>query len=802
MAFADHLSVDGRLLWWGLEVSVDNFATIDHRWATHSGTVEAAFFEERIVSIGNIQRGLGSNHLPVASSVSLVLDNTDFALDFLVSPSLTPAQLFPARFRLKCGLADPATPTVVTQKVGTFVTLDFPRRKDGFIHLSLADDSIAALADCLVPPTPREWFDTNPGTTNSVFPTNIGNVEPLMDWGLPAPLQFGRPWYIGQGVATFANDRTPVDYDTAGGFEPGHRKYIYPILVLATRDTATITTDDARTLRGVYRADVVNDNYGLAKAPPLEIPATFNNYNIWKAYKTDTITKDGYAWKLLWIAIDVYNYTRWVISTSAGYTVNNNLPQGLFQSIPSSPDYPAPNVIKPSPGSPPAGLLPPFIPYRGYFAAFDYFLVNGAPGSGITGKSDLTNVCDPCNIMQDLVEHYSELGASAVDTARFARAQLVTKILATGSIFFGDARERSNNGDVQLNDKVSPYGVGTLRRTIAELAGSCDLDVFITMEGKVAVATQGADFETQTTTYTNIDEERIANVEDRIPSQGERWSPYNRVFLQMRGGQAGPYDTPDGGVAGWGRVLPRVLGTKWWWNANYEGAATSLVGNVWNFRNLEARVRPIISFQTDLAILGVDLADYFTMSWTRGGQNAAYTNALWRLESVKINPENGSCDVTAVWMDELGDEQPFLLDNEALLIRSQPAFGQTLTVTDGGTTMTRSGGSFLIDGVAAGDLVRLRDSAEALATFFRNRDVRVASVTNALNLVITGDTDFGTAGAHVLADTDWTIVRGASTYPTAVSDPAQYPSGGAMYGKTSDSAGDYSSGAANKLLDG
>lgn len=797
MTFATELARADRTLWWGVEVSLDAFATIAYRWATHAGDVEGQFFERRIVSLGNIQRGLGNNHLPVASEASFVIDNTDFGVDWLASRAGVEGSLLKARFRVKCGLAAPGSGTIITQAVGTFVCLDFPRRKDGGIQLSLADDSMGLLSDCLVPPTPRDWFDTAPGTTNSVFPSNVGNVEPLCDWDLPAPLQFGRSPHLGIPLCTFSIDRTPVDFKTADDFSAGHRKYIYPILVCATRSTATAAATDVNRLQGVFRSDVQTDPLGYATKGPLDIPTMDGAKRIWKAYKTDTITKDGYDWKLLWIAFDVVAYMAWLnggrVPSGGGTPV---------VEVPSSPEYQPATFIPINYNS--TGSSFPFAPLRTHFAAFDRFIVSGAPMSNVTGISDLATVSDACNIMQDFVEQYSAMGVGAIDSARFTRARLTTTIVATGGIFFGDAFERGTGQDQQLTNRRSPYGIGTLRRAIAELAASADLDVFVTMDGKVAVVTQGADFETQTAVLPAIDEARTNNVEDHIPSQGERWSPYNRIFLAGgNAGQAGPYDEPSA-ITSWGRIFSKVIGAKWWWNFNYVGAAQSLVGNVWNYRNLEAVIRPVLSFTTDVAALALELGDYFTASWTRGGQNTVFAGSIFRLESVRINPERGAVDVVAVWMDDFTTTNPFLLDSETLIVRTTPAFGQTCTVTDGSLSVTFSAGVDLVsDGVARGDILRLRDTSEAATGFTRNRDVMVWDVTSSttLDLRPTSDVDFGTAGAHVIADTDWKIVRGATTYPTSVSDPTNYPSNGAMYGKVGDSSGRFSDTTdANRLV--
>lgn len=805
MAFADHLSVDGRLLWWGVEVSDDNFATIDYRWATHSGDVEGSFFEERLISIGTIQRGLGSGHLPVASSTTIAVDNTDFGADWLNDRATVVSYLFKARFRIKCGLGTPGDGVaVLTQKVGTFACLDFPKRADGIIQLSLADDSLGSMSDILVPPTFRDWFE-DAGTTTSNSPFGSVSFDPrmIMDYDLPMNLQFGRgPFDYCFPACTFIVDRSSggaADFGVAEGFAAGHRKYIYPIMVCATLSASAVATTDVIRLEGIYREDVLTDHYSKAQKGPLDIPKTVIGpggvtQTIWAPYKTETLTKDGNSWKILWVAFDVIAYMAWLLGIASPASLANTKPL-----LPSSPDYPPAQIMLA--GNAPTATTWPWNDTATYFAAFDRFVAYGSPMSGITGNTTQYGAENPVNILQDLVGSYSELGSGNVDTTRFARALLVTNMVAAGGVFFFNTKRQTDG----LNGSPSAYGIGVLRQTLADVASSCDVDVFLTMDGKAAVVTQGADFETQTTTFPTIDEERINGVSDYIPSQGERWSPYNRIMLRAGGGKlVGPYDAPDGGVASWGRVLTRVIDTKWWWNFNHlNGGAESLYSNIWNRRNVESVVRPIISFTTDIGVLALEIGDYFRMSWTRGGENSVYDESLWRLESVAILPETGAVNVTAVWMDDMLDYQPFLFDNETLIVRSAPAFGQTLTVTDGSADVDRSAGSFITDAVAAGDIVRMRDTSEAATTFFRNRDIRVLSVTSATRIVVDGDLDFGTAGAHVIADTDWKIVRGATTYHTAVSDPANYPSGGDMYGKATDSAGDFTNATpGNRLLDG
>lgn len=809
--FAQHSELDGRLLWWGMEVSFDDFATIDYRWSTLSALVDtgggAAQFEERLAAIGNIQRSFGNDHLPVASTVSLVVENVDSGADWLVNRATVASQVMRARFRLYCGLADPETPTIATQVVGTFTCLDFPTRRAGKVQLTLADDSLGKLNDFLVPPSFKDWYeDAGTTTSNSCFGGVLFDPKTLADWKLPAPLQFGMsPYYGCVPLATWAQARTPVDFGVADGFQAGHRNFIFPIMVCATRDTATaVSAGDVVQLQGNFRSDVLTDDtYQFAKKGPLDIPRTHYGptdspaagsgvYPIWKAYKTQTITKDGYDWKLLWIAFDALEYLRWLDGVRASSGGASQFPTKV--DLPSSPDYPPAQLVVPGGAVPGVGVVDT------YFAAFDSFTVYiGGPGSQVTGNSDVNRQGNAVDIMQDLLEQYSSLGT--VSSTHFDEARLVTHIRVGGSVRPGLDRAKA---ELQQNTKASPYGIGTLRRTIADLAATADLDVFVTKDGKGAVVAQGATFATQTASPLALDEERTGGVEDHIPSQGERWEPYNRVFVASSAGLVGPFDDADA-ITEWGQIRPRVLGSKWWWKLNQYGPDNmgTVDTDVWGLRNLEAKVRPTIKFVTDVFGLNLELGDYFTFSWTRGGTSSVYSAARWRLESMNIIPKNGAVECTAVWMDDLTTEQPFLLDNEDLIIRTTPAGGQTLTVTDGSGTVDRSAGSFISDGVAHGDILRLRDSTEGATGFTRNRDLFVDSVSGATRIIVTGDLDFGTAGAHVLSSSDWSIVRGATTYPTAGSDPANYPSGGTMFGKVGDNTGRFSdASAANKLLDG
>lgn len=810
MAFVDQLPKDGRALMWLLEVSTDNFSSVSYRWATHSGFVSSAFYEARIVEIGDITRGFGQDHLPVASTVDIVLDNTDFVADFLVDHATMESFTFGARFRLSIGLSDDTADTyqatILKQTVGVFVCLDFPRRDDGHVYLSLADDSIGQLSDLIVPPSPADWLAAwNATTENSACFGNTGlqDPKPLVEWTLPTPIQFTGD-FSAVPLCTFNVTRTPADFDTVF-FPVGRRPYIYPILVLASRDDAVVTDEDVQALFGTFRTDVI-EGPPEYRGSTLVIPELFtpgqngNTVRIWKAYKTDTISLPGpdgatYDWKLLWIAFDVGAYAYWMdgITSITGTGVIHN------KTIPAAPEFAGSSQPTNT-----GGLQVPS-PQRcnSYFAAFASFSVSGRPGSAITDISEPANEGHPANVIQDLVSYYSVMGASAIDATRFDRVRKRSFRTVRGSVS-PDGSHIDSTGQQLLSTVSSAYGMGTLRRAIAEVAGTSDIDVFMTMAGKAAIVAQFADFDTQTGPFTALDEEKLANVTDRVPSAGERWAPYNRVFLTAGTGQLGPYDDPAA-IQTWKRIIAKTLPVKW--DELYQLNPNYLLGDVsvvWATRNLEAKVRPIISFTTDVTILALELGDYFTLTWARGGNNSVYPATLFRIESMVIGAMKGTVEVSAVWMGDLQVDQPFLLDNESLALRVAGSGGRTCTVTDVSDLVDFSSGDIIADGVVNGDFLLIRDSSEAATTFFRNKMLRIVDATlGATQIQVDGDLDFGTAGSHVIAAADWSIVRSFITYPNTIDDPANYPSGSEMYGKVSDGNGQFSdSSAANKLLDG
>lgn len=132
-------------------------------------------------------------------------------------------------------------------------------------------------------------------------------------------------------------------------------------------------------------------------------------------------------------------------------------------------------------------------------------------------------------------------------------------------------------------------------------------------------------------------------------------------------------------------------------------------------------------------------------------------------------------------------------------MRSKGALTGSADLSDDAPTVVFGGTINLTTmGVAVGDMLVVRDSTEADDVFLQNTTYRITEVTDSTTLQVTPNTVVAT-----IANADWYICRGYTTYPTAVSDPTNYPYGGDMYGKVANSSGEFSnSDPANLLISG
>lgn len=760
---------------WAMDISTDDFASVAYRWATTSFHDGTNAYDGRLIldSMTPITRQFGVDGFPTASSFELQVDNTDFGADWLCTHS-TWASLIPAvRFRLKLVLfyADQsyqAHQTVYTQQVGEYVVLDNPSRTESVVQLSLVDDSLGRIADLAIAPSVNDWI-ADGDTTTANCPLKSSSPVAVGSWDEPIQLAFG------SGLIRC----NPVVAGYRG--TPGAGANIYPIIICATTDTDA-SGDTPLGLIGQFK-EVLTSSTPEQEGRTIGIPATFvdddgNTQTIWSQQRTPSISRDGKTWRIIWLQFNATNYTTWVQSylgegTDAGMTVVPTVVDNQFYNPTATSNEQA------------------WAPFA--WAAFECFWFQGYPLSARTSETFYQSGAD---VVRDLISYYSDGSSSSdIDTTSFDAVKAALGTLCVGGTISGEAGRSSGSGLAGLERANKSYGMNKLREVLGELLGSIDCDLSLTWLGKYQLTAPNVTFAAVTTTRISIDETRAFVEGERTPSLGERWAPYNRLYVNDKEGRTqGPFDHP---TESWHRVFPRTIEGKWVLEHGVEGYWSY----VWQRRLVEAKHRSLLRFQTDFYALNLDLGSYFEMGWSRGqGGSSPYpTTTVWRLESISIDPRTLSVGVEAIWQNDLVEEQPYLLDNESLVQISTGGGGRTLSVQNANFSVTASSGSFVADGVEAGDILIAHSLVNGDANFTNDVAVRVLARNSATELEV----DYDGWAPDEAALTNWYILKGATTYPTSSDDPTNYPSNGTMYGKTSTASDLFSdSSAANKLKDG
>lgn len=412
----------------------------------------------------------------------------------------------------------------------------------------------------------------------------------------------------------------------------------------------------------------------------------------------------------------------------------------------------------------------------------------------------------PADVALELLTHYSGLTVAQVDATSFHAASLRGPWLVASGTLDISGSTANNNGVLSFETTG-----GALGKALGDLATLGRFEIVAGSDGTVRAKALLADFAAVTTTPTPIDDTLMVDVGERIPSKGERFEPWSDLYVTVRGQRFGPFQSARR-LADLGGQVSKSVSCDWigpfahapdllpqWMDAHQVAQG---------FLSDPIAVRPILHFRTSLEAVTLELGDFINASWTRGGRGTPYVSARWRVESWTLQSENGCVDIEAVWCADIDDttRRPYLLDDEALLVRVAGGTGGflDLDLTPGSGAISFTGsGNLTTAGVAAGDILVMRDSLEASTSFKTNQAFRIVSVDSTTQATVSPVVP---VGAHVtLLPADWTIYRGATTYPTAGTDPTNYPGGGAMYGKVARSGtpGTYSNNsAANMLLNG
>lgn len=732
-----------------LEGSTNLFVTTHYAYSTHDGLFGAAVaYDQRIVEVGDLQRGFGVGGTLAASSVIVRLANADAGVDFLI---ISPGILFKVRWRLKIALYDVANPSdFATKTLGIFVNLDNPTRDSSSVRLSLADDSFGHGAELAIPPTGGEAFAAALDSTSTEPPCPIamgGGVIPA----IPRP---------------YDADATTITY-----------------VLCATTDTADVS--DAEVTGLEISGDTLSLGLGnlpinITRVATLWDASTNStvSFTLWSIGKTASLTKDGRTWRVLYLTLLVGNLRAWL--TGRGYLRPVTV-EGFLAPVDVGQNYFNAQIL-------------PTLTVNAYGPRFSS-ITRADSSSGYT-----TTIRAP-DIAYDLLRHYSRgLGAADVNQASFAAATAAFPMFFfRAAYYFGNfltsVMSVSAGGALgrMQQRSVASVAQGILRRALSDLCQGGLFDVVTDWSGQFTAFVLANSFSLQTATPTPVDETLWKNPTDKVPSAGERWAPYNRVIFASNGFIV---DNATA-IAEWGTVLPRTINdaaTEIARDISFSGADFG-IGAFGALGTLESKVRPIVSFDYPLDALAWELGEFLGVTWSRGDSGlGVWASTVFRVEEMVLHPTRCAVSIKAVWIDDLADQLPYLLDDETLLVRSKGALTGACTTV--GTTANFGGTINLATmGVAVGDMLLLRDTAEAAALFTRNLAARITAIPTATSITVA--VAFANVGAVVNAD--WSIVRGATTYPTAVTDIANYPSGGLMYGKQSET-GTFSGGATANVL--
>lgn len=795
MSFNTDAASDGILRVLALEVSSTSFAGLAYAFATKAGVLDGTNqYDARIVRVGSVRRGFGQNRVAAAGTCEVVLDNTDGALDTLLA-RVHQDTLAQYRFRLKVFLVDPASaataqaagtnPTFTSKLLGEYVLTSWPTYDGAELTLQLGDDVLGSLSQTVPLPTLADWEAVGSAATNPLY-TGFGRPDVLdVEGSVPVQLAFGEDWVqamphlipIGAVDAAYEN------------------KLIVP--VCCTTDTGAGDPDEITSLRIAW----LDPNTKQERR--IDVPRTVNdggtNVEVWTAERTPVITKYGVDFEVIYLvvradlgAIDhLNNYVTGqsgLATDSGGY----NPGYGSVQfSLEWTGGYP-PAAIFEMRGY--AGNNPEQQQYGNLGAGVVGWFVKGVPLSAITQQT--SEVQHPVDVVTDLVENYVQHPLT-VDATQSARVKAGLPLAACALV-------------VQPWTQRSGGLPPSLRQVVSLIAQSSDFDVFMDWDGEVSFAAMLRDY-TTATQYASLpiftNEHFEAQPNTWLPSEGERHSVYNRIYLH--GGKPypaeergvpfeGPFDPPSGTAAieADSRTIEGILeqGARPW----RQQAENPLYWRT----GLDFSARPMVRFTTDIRALQLDLGDFFRLTWARGtGVSALFDDEVFQVEAITYAADGDQVEIVAVWQDDTTTDGGYLLDDETLLVRSKGGGSSTVEMNSGSPNADFTGTVDLVTmGVEAGDIFVVKDSTQADNVFTLCRAFRIASVGGSDALIL-AENSAGTNAA--ILNADWYVVRGATTYPTAVSDPTNYPDGGDMYGKVTDASGQYSDASSGlKLLGG
>ena len=816
MSFDTEVLKDGRGRVIRLDFSVDSFATVLARYGTHSGKLDGTnFYEPRVVSVGTLSRGFGLDRIAAAGTVDVVFENTDGVADWLASRDGA-SDLAKLRVRIYVALFDPAAPTSFeATQLGEFALAAWPKRNNTTVEASFTDDIFWALTNPCILPTTAAWFATGTISTNPLKDMFSAN-DNTFGQRTPIQLAFGEDWVRCHEplLPWTTNSAWRTRNHLYAGASTAHATACIAIPVCSTAYDVSVRTPEITQMRVVLRD--ADGSVGPGSAT-LEVPRTFEKpatlsasdagtWTIWTPRRSDTITVDGRAMRVIWVEVDIAAFAWWAMQIgSVGgcrwgpilrqYTTQTGQAGTTRAGTPDWDWWPPGYDVEGRFDLRPSSDWSIF--YPGSVSRVAEWYVKGYPLSARTQVSDRSQ--HSCDVLEDIATYYAR-PAIPVSSSNLALARTSTPNSRCSGVISAPWGALSGKGTLPQS----------LRADVSGICQSGDIDVFISKAGELSVGYYGNDatiFDAiANDTLRRIDEERLVSFEDWMPAEGERGALYNRVTLEGgRPNWAEGRDVPGQGpwvldsthpvdVASTTRQLNATLQQGWrpW---------EQTINDPLQWRHLEIHARSRVRFVTDLSALRLELGEFFRLTWGRNVSPPVYDDAVFQVEAISYSPDNDSVEVEAIWRNDVATERGYLLDNQTYLLVVASSGGRTATVADSSNVVTFSSGSLVADGVAVGDTLVLLDATQGDAEFSRFRALLVSDVTSTTTLEVDdADLDFGGG----LAVATWEIRRGATTYPTSITDPTNYPTGGEMYGKVADEGTElYTDGSGpNYLLDG
>lgn len=807
MSFDSDVIKPGRGRVIRVDVSDDDFATVRYRWGDKAGLLDGTNqYSNRLLELGQVRRGLGQNRIAASTTTSLRLDNADGALDEICGNSgLDLASGL--RFRVYVVLYEAgAAFSPVPKMLGEFSLSSWPEQDNTTVELQLADDFMGRLGPGLQLPHFLDWQAVGTSSNNPII-NGIG-LPTTLDVRTPIQLAFGEDWLLTHPhvipVGNNGENETYGPINVPGTIDFGASKVILPLY--CTTDLSAVSQNLVQQLRveRISKPPTLDAQDGVPELR--EIPRTAWHYTrqtevvVWSVEKSPTITKAGKDYQIVYLVVRTDLGDTAIFDTASGGSSTTTLNNDDFLARRAQlMNY------KDSGSYDPAAVDSAGDRYWACIARVINWYAKVLPASQITNAPTVLPGSHAVDVMTDLVSVYSD---ATVDTTSAARVKAGT----ISARCFGVVQawsERANNANIYQ----PPL---SLRQVLTNLAQSSDIDIFVNWSGQIAFAADVYDYVTATQfpTLITFREEEISNVRRWVPSAGERNAAFNRIYFEgarpnpadsvfFRGGERdnsipfqGPWDLENATIPVTKRIIE--IGLQQGWRPARQQREDPI-----RWRNIDPVSRDYISFRTHIGGLRLELGDYFKVVWTRGADiGGPYQSTVFQLESLTYAPADDTIEMEAVWRDDTVTERQYLLDDETLLVRSKGALSGNATGDENGLVEFDGTINLTTMGVEPGDILVYRLSSEAADSFLYNCAFRIAVVRTAdVDVEPWNGSTF--PGLTPVPNAEWYIVRGATTYPDAISDPTNYPDGGTMYGKVTDAAGDYSNAEqGNRLING